>query len=282
LLADFEGMIPMQKLIYFLTAFFISLSCHAVPNNYWGKNIMDLGTFNELNTQATQTWAQIVKEQGPRAAVENFLSAKITDPRIAQFHENVLQYLGSSTVNGTLGLMVQLSATNDMAENLTSPFSPFFRQVLTNIALTRALQIYDRVSGFFSVMPESSFNHSVWCVIANDCAEGLAPKYASTDATYRSWVRQYMVAKYLLAANFPNMCATYLDGRYTVATLKTLLRYSYDEKDGSLNVSFASPAKDTWDKIIPCIVEKNGGYKGLNNYDPDEIATSAKKYLRGL
>ncbi|MNK75232.1 hypothetical protein D3C87_947690 [compost metagenome] len=226
-------------------------------------------------------WAQIVKEQGPQAAAANLSSAKFIDPRIVQFHEVVLQFLATSPVRGTLGLVQQLSSTNDMEKTLSLPFSPFFRQVLLNIAITRSAQIYDRVSGFFSVMPESSFNHSIWCVIADECAEGLAPRYAQTDATYRTWVRQYMIAKYFMAANFPNVCTTYLGGRHTINSMRTLMVYALDEQGGALKVSFASPAQETWEKLLPCLTENNGGLRTFTEADRDQVLISAKKYLRG-
>jgi hypothetical protein len=274
-------MIPMQKLIYFLTAFLISLSCHAA-GGLWGKNNLDLQTFNELNNQAIQIWTQIAKESGPTAATSNFLSAQTLDPRIVNFHEVVLQFLGTSSVHGALGTVVQLSETNEMQDALTAPFSPFFRQVLLNIAIVRSIQMYERGTGFFSVMPESSFNHSIWCVIADRCAEGLAPKYARTDATYRTWVRQYMIAKYLMDANFKDICATYLDGRHTVGSLRALRAYSFDEVQGTWGLSLAKPATNVWNKLVPCIIEKSGGFQNRPQTNGEEEIESAKKYLRGL
>jgi hypothetical protein len=243
---------------------------------------MDLATLNELNTQATQLWAQLVRESGSvEKAKYDFLYSAKADPRIVEFHANILQFAATSEYVPSIFPMKHLYQTQDAANALTLPFSPFLRQILMNVATYRAKQIYDRTYSRFSAH-RVNFNESVYCALLDQCDSDYTPRYAKTDKVLRLQIRQFMVTKLFLAANVGNLCATYLDTTFITNGMRVLTGLSLDED--MISVSDAKPLKDLTKKMVPCVqaeLAKQG--RRQTDYLADEvILASAAKYLNGL
>lgn len=251
-------------MIKFISAMAITLTTlSAQAYNPNTVNRLDVATFNILNNEATAVSAQ-KSQQSPKSA----------DALVKNFYQNVLQFLATSEIQGNLLTIKQLSDTDEMQSTLDRPLSPLLHQALIDIAITRALQMQDRIHGFFSVGEDSTFRHSVWCVVGTQCAEGLAPKYARTDEKYRTWVRQFIIAKYFLAAKFDNICASSLNVGNTLVELSFLKTLSVDEDGWSL--SLYNPAEIALFKFADCRTE---GTRSTYQTEKD-VAKSAKKHIQ--
>lgn len=243
---------------------------------------MDLATLNDLNTQATQLWEQLVQERG---SIENakvdFLYSQNVDPRIAEFHQNVLQFVTTSEYVPSIFPMKHLYETQDAANALTLPFSPFLRQVLMNVATYRVKQIYDRTYSRFGAH-RVTFTESMYCALVDQCDSKYAPRFAKTDKVLRLQIRQFMVAKLFLAANVGNLCKTYLDTTFITNGMRVLAGLSIDED--MIAISDAKPIKDLTKKMVPCIQsDLIKQARRQTDFIADEvILASAAKYLKGL
>jgi hypothetical protein len=243
---------------------------------------MDLATLNDLNTQATQLWSQLVRESGSvEQAKYDFLYSQKIDSRIVEFHANILQFAATSEYVPSIFPMKHLYETHDAEKALTLPFSPFLRQVLMNVATYRVKQIYDRTYSRFSAH-RVNFNESVYCALLDQCDSEYTPRYAKTDKVLRLQIRQFMVTKLFLAANVGNLCATYLDTTFITNGMRVLTGLSIDED--MISISDAKPLNDLTKKMVPCI-QRDLGTQGRKQtaYISDEvILASAAKYLNGL
>ncbi|MFS4457608.1 hypothetical protein [Bdellovibrio sp. HCB2-146] len=194
----------------------------------------DYATFNDLNDEATDIWAQLVREYSQTGAIKRLFSASI-DPRVRALHQSVAEYLASGEFVAD-DARILLMFGREPRDPMSKPFSPLFRQVLINIAIDRAIKIYERNNSFFFGIDRVGFNESVVCVVSSHCDRNYTPKFAFTDPVYRAHVRQFGVGKLLAARPYNDVCGSFL-GSYTLASLAALRTFSIDEQMIALGLS---------------------------------------------
>ena len=219
-----------------LPLWILALSLSVLPMTFAharGDASFDYATLEELNTQADQLWKSFVQEHGSEElAIQDYFSTNAADPRITELHQNVSDYLKTSTFNAFMYIGNMRFKNEDRLNQ--QPMSALLRQTLLDIAVTRQQQVIQKTApGFFSYMPhDSKFINYVQCSVDSPLCTQQDKRFYGLPEDLRDG-REYMIAKALLSLQFENFCNSIIDPFMGVAALAILGQNALDDQKRS-------------------------------------------------